>query len=180
MRHSPLIWYLIQPDMAVSYSDDHIFNALSTAVSSTFVTFENVIQSTHSWFEEFTITACGVQPSRRIRLLCSRLLRRFLRRLLRQIYCTACMTKHYHLQGLVSQSQCTVCRFSNLTGLPSIWSLISWDPRRGEHMGRVGFDPRSFFPVDGHPCLIPVSPKNRRSRGQEIGLGSRNLERADR
>jgi hypothetical protein len=27
--------------------------------------------------------------------------------------------------------------------------------RRGEHMGRVGFDPRSFFPWDDrHPCLI--------------------------
>ena len=27
--------------------------------------------------------------------------------------------------------------------------------RRGEHMGRVGFDPRIFFPgMAGHPCLI--------------------------
>jgi hypothetical protein len=36
--------------------------------------------------------------------------------------------------------------------------------RRGEHMGRVGFDPRSFFPWDGrspvsHPtCDVPFPP----------------------
>jgi hypothetical protein len=37
--------------------------------------------------------------------------------------------------------------------------------RRGEHMGRVGFDPRSFFPWDGrspvsHPtCDVPFPPR---------------------
>jgi hypothetical protein len=31
--------------------------------------------------------------------------------------------------------------------------------RRGEHMGRVGFDPRTFFPgMAGHPCLILRAP----------------------
>jgi len=37
--------------------------------------------------------------------------------------------------------------------------------RRGEHMGRVGFDPHSFFPWDGrspvfHPtCDVPFPPR---------------------
>jgi hypothetical protein len=69
--------------------------------------------------------------------------------------------------------------------------------RRGEHLGRVGFDPRSFFPRDGrssvsHPTSdVPFPPRRTGicrqiperddlgppvvPGGQEIGLGSRNL-----
>jgi hypothetical protein len=33
--------------------------------------------------------------------------------------------------------------------------------RRGEHMGRVVFDPRSFFPgTAGHPCLTLLTTCN--------------------
>jgi hypothetical protein len=71
--------------------------------------------------------------------------------------------------------------------------------RRGEHMGRVGFDPRKFFALGWQVTCVssdvrrPFSSKeNRRISerddlgppfepgGQEIGLGPRNLERADR
>jgi hypothetical protein len=46
--------------------------------------------------------------------------------------------------------------------------------RRGEHMGRVGFDPPSFFPLDGrspvsHPTRdVPFPP--RRTGGYRKGM----------
>jgi len=72
----------------------------------------------------------------------------------------------------------------------------NWASRRGEHMGRLGFDARSFFPWDGrslvsHPtCDVPFPARrtgeywkkmiSARPLYREIGLGSRNLERAGR